>query len=161
MSFYYALSISIFCIVFLPSVLNTLKSQNLIEFWIILNSDILVPISWRILLEEAYKFLQFLLLLFGKVAMYKDDAPVGKTANAITVLPKTDIELYGLNVYTHATTVHCRCNVKTVPVTVPLPCVSLLNCYFPYFRGFLCNAFIVSEKCTIIPISVDYSSVFP
>ena len=35
------------------------------------------------------------------------------------------------------------------------------NCHFPYFRDFQRNAFIISVRCTIIPISVDYSSVFP
>ena len=57
----------------------------------------LVPISWHILLEEPHKFLQFLLLLLGKVAVHKDDAPVGKTIHAIAVLPKTNVEFYRLD----------------------------------------------------------------
>ena len=58
------------------------------------------------------------------------------------------------NIYAHP---H---NDTYLPCVSSLPHVYLLNCYFPYFRGFLCNAFIASGKCTIIPISVDYSSVF-
>lgn len=58
------------------------------------------------------------------------------------------------NIYAHP---H---NDTYLPCVSSLPRIYLLNCYFPYFRGFLCNAFIASEKCTIIPISVDYSSVF-
>ena len=34
------------------------------------------------------------------------------------------------------------------------------NCHRYHFRGFQHNAFIISARCTIIPISVDYSSVF-
>jgi hypothetical protein len=79
-----------------------------------------VPIPWRILLEEPHKFLQFQLLLLGKVAAHKDDAPVGETAHTFTIFPKTDVELYRLDIHVHATAVHCRCDVKTVPVTEPL-----------------------------------------
>jgi hypothetical protein len=69
----------------------------------------LVPISWSIFLEEPHKFLQFLFLPLGEIAMHKDDAPIGETAYAIAILPKTNVELYGLDVYTYATAVHCRC----------------------------------------------------
>ena len=101
------------------------QHQYLIQPLVVFYAYILVPISWRILLEEPCKFLQFLLLLLGKVAVYKDDAPVGKAAHAFAVLPKTDIEFYGLDIYAHATAVHCRRNVKGGFVTEPLSYVEV------------------------------------
>ena len=96
------------------------QHQYLIQFLIVFYAYMLVPISWRILLEEAYKFLQLLFLFLGKVAVYKNYAPVRETAYAIAILPKTNVESYGFDVYPYATTVLCRCNVKTVSVTEPL-----------------------------------------
>ncbi|MBF0729647.1 hypothetical protein IR149_08765 [Bacteroides acidifaciens] len=85
-----------------------------------LNTYVFIPISWRMLLEESHKFLQFLLLILTEVAVYKDYAPIGKTANTFAILPKTNVESHGFNVYTYTTTVLCRCNVKAVSVTEPL-----------------------------------------
>ncbi|EDM20290.1 hypothetical protein BACCAC_02457 [Bacteroides caccae ATCC 43185] len=83
-------------------------------------AEVFVPISWCILLEEPYKFVQFHVLLLGKVAVYKNDAPVWKAAHTFAILPKANVEFYGLDIYAHATTVHCRYNVKAVSVTEPL-----------------------------------------
>ncbi len=79
-----------------------------------------VPVSWRILFEEPYKFLHFLFLLLGKVAVYKNNTPIGETTYAITVLPKTNVEFYRLDSHTYAKAVHCRCHVQGVSVTEPL-----------------------------------------
>ncbi|RHF08734.1 hypothetical protein DW701_10330 [Bacteroides eggerthii] len=56
----------------------------------------------------------------GKVAVNKNDTLIGKNTYTITIFPKTDVEFYGLDVYTHTTTVHCRCDMETVSITKPL-----------------------------------------
>lgn len=85
-----------------------------------LNTYVFISISWRILLEELHKSLQFLFLLLSEVAVYKNNTPIWKATHTLTVLPQTDIESYGLNVYTYTTTVLCRCKVKTISITEPL-----------------------------------------
>ncbi|MBO1735302.1 MAG: hypothetical protein ACLSWM_07195 [Barnesiella sp.] len=54
------------------------QHQHLIQSMVVLNSNMPIPVSWRILFEKLYKFLQFLLLFIGKVAVHKNNAQIGK-----------------------------------------------------------------------------------
>jgi len=58
---------------------------------IIFGAEVFVTIAWGILLEEASKVFQVLLLVSFEVAAHNDNAPVGNAANAATVFPKTDV----------------------------------------------------------------------
>jgi len=58
---------------------------------VIFGAEVFVTIAWGILLEEAGKVFQVLLLIPFEVAAYNDNAPVGDAANAATVFPETDI----------------------------------------------------------------------
>lgn len=58
---------------------------------IILGAEVFVTVSWGVLLEEAGKVFQVLLLVSFEVAAHNDNAPVGDTANATTVFPETDV----------------------------------------------------------------------
>ena len=58
---------------------------------VIFGTEVFVTVSWGVLLEEAGKVFQVLLLVSFEVAAHNDNAPVGDTANAATVLPKTDV----------------------------------------------------------------------
>ena len=53
-----------------------------------------------------------------------------------------------------------RCPYSSLLCYVPPAFAFLRYLRLPYFRDFQRNAFIISARCTIIPISVDYSSVF-
>ena len=58
---------------------------------IILGAEVFVTIARGVLLEEAGKVFQVLLLVSFEVAAHNDNAPVGDAANAATVFPKTDV----------------------------------------------------------------------
>ena len=58
---------------------------------IILGAEVFVTIAWGVLLEEAGKVFQVLLLVSFEVAAHDDNAPVGDAANAATVFPETDV----------------------------------------------------------------------
>ena len=58
---------------------------------IIFGAEVFVTIAWSVLLEEAGKIFQVLLLVSFEVAAHNDNAPVGDAANAATVFPKTDV----------------------------------------------------------------------
>lgn len=55
---------------------------------IILGAEVFVTIARGVLLEEAGKVFQVLLLVSFEVAAHNDNAPVGDAANAATVFPK-------------------------------------------------------------------------
>ena len=52
---------------------------------IIFGAEVFVTIAWGVLLEEAGKVFQVVLLVPFEVAAHNDYAPVGDTANAATV----------------------------------------------------------------------------
>ena len=58
---------------------------------VIFGTEVFVTVSWGVLLEEAGKVFQVLLLVSFEVAAHNDNAPVGNAANAATVFPKTDV----------------------------------------------------------------------
>jgi len=58
---------------------------------IIFGAEVFVTIAWSVLLEEAGKIFQVLLLVSFEVAAHNDNAPVGDAANAATVFPETDV----------------------------------------------------------------------
>ena len=58
---------------------------------VIFGAEVFVTIAWGILLEEAGKVFQVLLLIPFEVAAYNDNAPVGDAANTTTVFPETDV----------------------------------------------------------------------
>ena len=58
---------------------------------IILGTEVFVTVSWGVLLEEAGKVFQVLLLVSFEVAAHNDNAPVGDAANTTTVFPETDV----------------------------------------------------------------------
>ena len=58
---------------------------------IILGAEVFVTIARGVLLEEAGKVFQVLLLVSFEVAAHNDNAPVGDAANAATVFPETDV----------------------------------------------------------------------
>ena len=58
---------------------------------IILGAEVFITIARGVLLEEAGKVFQVLLLVSFEVAAHNDNAPVGDAANTTTVFPETDV----------------------------------------------------------------------
>ena len=58
---------------------------------VIFGTEVFVTVSWGVLLEEAGKVFQVLLLVSFEVAAHNDNAPVGDAANTTTVFPETDV----------------------------------------------------------------------
>lgn len=62
-----------------------------IAVFISLGAEVLVAVAGHVLLEEASQVLQVFFLILLEVAAHDDDAPVGKVAHAVAILPEADV----------------------------------------------------------------------
>ena len=58
---------------------------------VIFGTEVFVTVSWGVLLEEAGKVFQVLLLVSFEVAANNDNTPVRDTADTTTIFPETDV----------------------------------------------------------------------
>ena len=72
--------------------MDKFQTESLIILVIVIfGTEVFVTVSWGVLLEEAGKVFQVLLLVSFEVAAHNDNAPVGDAANTTTVFPETDV----------------------------------------------------------------------
>ena len=72
--------------------MNKFQTKGLIILVIVIfGAEVFVTIARGVLLEEAGKVFQVLLLVSFEVAAHNNNAPVGDTADTTTIFPETDV----------------------------------------------------------------------